>query len=116
MTKKNGALKSAKSIEEKHHSLISTRLEKIFSEPIESQQYRLLTYLEKNPDSFTHRIAIQCAISYPPGLIWRMNQNVLPQFGLCILGSESPLPIVNRFGQATCVERWRIEVFAHCRR
>ena len=74
------------------------------------QKVCLLQYIFENPNSFTHLIARDCAIGYPPARIWELNREVLWEFGLQLSCYKPHQPLVNRFGMETGVQQWRLEL------
>ena len=73
------------------------------------QKVRLLTFIYENPDRYTHDIAAQCAVGYPPCRLWEMNREVLFSLGLQFKCHKPKKLLVNRFGQESLVHRWRLE-------
>lgn len=75
-----------------------------------TQYRRLLCYIHENPDAFTHRIASDCAVGYPPNRLGELNNRYLPMFGLFIRCHPPESWLKNRWGDTSHVHQWRLEL------
>ena len=73
------------------------------------QKVRLLKFIYENPDRYTHDIAAQCAVGYPPCRLWELNREVLFGLGLQLRCHKPKKLLTNRFGQESLVHKWRLE-------
>ncbi len=88
------------SLEERAHLAIKAGLP--------PQKERLAQYLLAHPGAYTHELAANCAVGYPPNRIMELNREILPDYGLHIECLPPAKGVTNRFGQRTNVHRWKI--------
>ncbi len=69
---------------------------------------RLLKYIYTYPDRFTHQIAADCAVGFPPNRLGELNREVLPQYGLHLLCHQPDKWLTNRWGDVSRVHQWRL--------
>lgn len=85
------------------------RLMMVFKkESLSSQKDRLLRYIAENPDSWTHHIAAQCAVGYPPNRLGELNKEVLWRYGLFLHCHAPEKWLTNRYGDKSMVHQWRL--------
>ena len=87
---------------------IEERLAQVLKTDLAPQKQRILRYLATNPRAFTHDLARNCAVGYPPNRIMELNREDLPQWGIRIQCISPPKGQMNRFGDPTYVHRWQL--------
>lgn len=74
------------------------------------QKVCLLKHIYENPNTYTHTLARECAIGYPPARIWELNRDVLWKLGLSLNCYKPEEPLINRFGGESNVHKWKLEL------
>jgi len=87
---------------------VEDRVEMVLRTKLSPQKDRILRYLLARPMAYTHQIAADCAVGFPPNRISEMNRELLPRYGLRIICVPPPKNSKNRFGDTTHVHRWYI--------
>jgi len=87
---------------------VEERVEMVLRTELSPQKDRILRYLLSRPLAYTHQVAADCAVGYPPNRIGELNHEILPHYGLHIECVPPPKNLKNRFGGRTQVHRWRI--------
>lgn len=73
------------------------------------QKIRILNYLVDHPEgAYTHEIARDCAVCWPPNRLGELNHGVLPRVGLYALCQRPMIPLTNRYGDTSEVHVWRL--------
>lgn len=87
------------------------RLAMVFeNEQLSPQKGRLLRYIANNPDSWTHQIAANCAVGYPPNRLGELNKDLLWRYGLYLRCHAPEHWLTNRYGEKSMVHQWRLEM------
>jgi len=87
---------------------VEERVDILLTANLAPQQERLMRYLLKHPKAYTHELARNCAVGYPPNRLGELNKLVLPRYGLQLVCTPPPKELLNRFGQKTFVHQWKI--------
>ncbi len=110
MKKETATQKSSRQeeMQRQYNKIIQDRLARALPRITAPQQYRLLQYIHEHPDCFTHEIAMNCGIGFPPARAWELNHEVLPHYGLFLHCHKPPKWLKNRYGEDTHVHQWRL--------
>ena len=87
---------------------IKDRANLALKEILPPTQERLLRYLANNPDTFTHTLASECSVGYPPARFHELNSLVLPKYGLRAVCHKPAKWLTNRHGEQSRVHQWRL--------
>jgi len=88
---------------------ISGRLSLVFErERLSPQKSRLLKYIFRHPDAWTHEIAANAAVGYPPNRLGELNKEVMWRYGLAIHCHAPEQWLTNRYGDESKVHQWRL--------
>ena len=87
---------------------IAERVELALGTCLAPQKERILIYLVVHPKTYTHDLARNCAVGYPPNRIMELNREILPHYGLQIECVAPPKGLTNRFGRRTYVHWWQL--------
>jgi hypothetical protein len=72
------------------------------------QKHRLIKYLSSHPNVWTHDLAANCAVGFPPNRLGELNKEVLPRFGLLAICRRPKDWLMNRHGEKSYVQQWRL--------
>ncbi|WP_269619226.1 hypothetical protein [Zhongshania sp. BJYM1] len=73
------------------------------------QKIRILNYLVDRPEgAYTHEIARDCAVCWPPNRLGELNHGVLARVGLYALCQRPAIPLTNRYGGTSDVHVWHL--------
>jgi hypothetical protein len=87
---------------------INDRVQCVLDSGLSPQKGRLLPYILNHPNAWTHQLAANCAVGYPPNRIGELNKEILPQYGLHILCHKPEKWLQNRYGDTSHVHQWRL--------
>ncbi|GEM_PF-5627873 len=110
MNKKNGTPKSTTKLQT-NNTLpedINERISLVLNSDLSPQKRRLMAYLSKHPDAWTHQLATSCAVGYPPCRLFELNKDILPNYGLHVLCHKPDKWLTNRHGDTSYVHQWRL--------
>ncbi|MEE8057416.1 MAG: hypothetical protein V3T17_06230 [Pseudomonadales bacterium] len=77
---------------------ISDRVQLVLDVGLSLQKHRLLSYVLAHHDTWTHQLATNCAVGYPPNRLGELNKEVLPRYGLHIVCHQPKSWLQNRYG------------------
>lgn len=88
---------------------VTGRLALVFErERLSPQKFRLLKFISAHPNAWTHELASQCAVGYPPNRLGELNKEVLWRYGLTLHCHAPKQWLVNRYGDESKVHQWRL--------